>query len=171
MDSVLRLLGMAKKAGRLEIGEEPVGSVARAHQARVILLASDIADNSLRRANHFAELGNTYALTTPFTKEELGGAVGRSSCAMLAVCDAGFAAAMVKLLNQRDPEQYGEAYAHLDKKAMKIQQRQAEQRRHEKKLKQGGKKPWVAPAKTEKAPVAKVKKTGSFILTDKSKQN
>lgn len=168
MDSVLRLIGMAKKAGRLEIGEEPVAAVARAHQARVILLAIDIAENSLRRAQHFAELGNTYALTTPFTKEMLGSAVGRSSCAMLAVCDAGFAAAMLKQMNAVDPEQYGEAYAQLDKKATKIHQRQQEMRRHEKKVQQAGRKPWAAPAKAQ-AP-KKPKKESSFTLVDTSKQ-
>ena len=39
MDNTLHLLGIAKKAGRLEVGEEPVGAAARARQARVILLA------------------------------------------------------------------------------------------------------------------------------------
>ena len=34
-DPVLHLLGLAKKAGRLEIGEEPVGAACRARQARL----------------------------------------------------------------------------------------------------------------------------------------
>lgn len=33
-DPILHLLGLARKAGRLEIGEEPVGAVCRARQAR-----------------------------------------------------------------------------------------------------------------------------------------
>ena len=49
-DPILHLLGLAKKAGRLEIGEEPVGAAARAHQARVLLLAADAAPNTVRRA-------------------------------------------------------------------------------------------------------------------------
>ena len=48
-DPILHLLGLAKKAGRLEIGEEPVGAAARAHQARVLLLAADAAPNTVRR--------------------------------------------------------------------------------------------------------------------------
>lgn len=40
-DPILHLLGLAKKAGRLEIGEEPVGAAGPAHQARVLLLAAD----------------------------------------------------------------------------------------------------------------------------------
>ena len=33
MDNVLHLLGIARKAGRVEVGEEPVGASARARQA------------------------------------------------------------------------------------------------------------------------------------------
>ena len=77
MDSVLHLLGIARKAGRVEVGEEPVGAAARAHQAKLILTACDGADNSLRRAAHFAETGKVPCLTTPYTKGGLGSAVGR----------------------------------------------------------------------------------------------
>ena len=38
MDNVLHLLGIARKAGRVEVGEEPVGASARARQARLILV-------------------------------------------------------------------------------------------------------------------------------------
>ena len=68
MDSVLHLLGIARKAGRVEVGEEPVGAAARAHQAKLILTACDGADNSLRRAAHFAEIGKVPHLPTPYTK-------------------------------------------------------------------------------------------------------
>ena len=35
------VIGLAKKAGRLEVGEEPTGAAARARDARLLLLASD----------------------------------------------------------------------------------------------------------------------------------
>ena len=88
-DPILHLLGLAKKAGRLEIGEEPVGAAARAHQARVLLLAADAAPNTVRRAAHFGEAGGALWLQMPFTKAELGEQLGRSSCAMLAVTTSG----------------------------------------------------------------------------------
>ena len=150
MDNTLHLLGIAKKAGRLEVGEEPVGAAARARQARVILLACDAAANTARRAGHFGEAGNVLWLTVPYTKAELGGAVGRASCAMLALTDAGLAASLVKKLAAADPERYGPAYEQLGKKAEKVR-RQQEQRRHEKNLRLGKRKPWVAPTKDGKA--------------------
>ena len=102
-EPILRLLGLAKKAGRLEIGEEPVGAAARARKARLILLAADAAPNTCRRAAHFGQAGQVLQLTLPTTKEELGFALGRSSCAMLALTDKGFAASLAGKLAQEDP--------------------------------------------------------------------
>ena len=136
MDNVLHLLGIARKAGRVEVGEEPVGASARARQARLILVASDAADNSARRAAHFAQAGKAPWFRVPYTKGELGGTVGRASCAMAAGA----------------PETYGAASAELSEKADKALQRQKEQRRHEKKLQKGGRKPWAAPPARKESP-------------------
>ena len=54
MDNILHLLGLAKRAGRLEIGEEPAGAACRAHKGRVLLLAADAPGNTERRGRHFA---------------------------------------------------------------------------------------------------------------------
>lgn len=151
MDNALRMLGLAKKAGRLEIGEEPVGAVARAKKAKLLLLAEDAAPNTARRAAHFGEAGNVLFLTVPFTKAELGMAVGRTSCAMLAFTDPGFAASFVEKLAQRDPERYGPAAQQTGEKAARALQRQKEQRQHEKNLERGKKKPWAPPPKQEAA--------------------
>ena len=43
------MIGLAKKAGQVAIGEEPVGSAARAKDARVILLAQDCAPGHVLR--------------------------------------------------------------------------------------------------------------------------
>ena len=72
------MIGLAKKAGRVEIGEEPVGSAARSRHARVILVASDAAAGSVRRAYAFAQTGACLCLTIPADKDALGRALGRS---------------------------------------------------------------------------------------------
>ena len=152
MDNVLHLLGIARKAGRVEVGEEPVGASARARQARLILVASDAADNSARRAAHFAQAGKAPWFRVPYTKGELGGTVGRASCAMLALTDVGLAAALLARLAAGAPETYGAAAAELSEKADKALQRQKEQRRHEKKPQKGGRKPWAAPPARKESP-------------------
>lgn len=153
--NILPLLGLIKKAGRLEIGEEPVGACARAHQAKLILVACDAAENSKRRAGHFAEAGSIPWVEVPFTKAELGMMMGRSSCAMAAITDAGFAASLVSKLAAGDPERYGETAAALDTKAQKVLQRQKEQRQHEKNLKEGKRKPWAPPVRQDAKGAAK----------------
>ena len=137
IESVLSLLGIAKKAGRVEIGEEPVGAAARAKKARVILVAADAGPSSQRRAFSFAESGACLCLTVPADKDALGRALGRSSVAMCAVTEIGLAGAIVKKLSAMDAEKYGAASAQLDVKARRAMERRAEQLRHEKNLRQG----------------------------------
>ena len=138
---ILHLLGLAKKAGRLEIGEEPVGALCRARHARLILLASDAAPNTRRRCAHFGEIGNVLWLELLATKAELGFCLGRTSCAMLALSDAGFAASIVEKLSAQNPERYGPAAQQLRVKADRMLQRQREKRQHEQNLREGKRKP------------------------------
>lgn len=126
---VLSLLGLAKKAGRLEAGEEPVGAAARARDARLILLASDAAENSARRARRFAAAGACPCVVLDAPKDELGRAVGRSSCAMLAITDIGFAEAVAKRLAALDQERYGDVAETLSVKAARAAERKASKRR------------------------------------------
>ena len=142
MDSLISFLGLVNKAGRLSIGEEPVGASCRAKKASLIVLATDAADNSVRRAKHFAEAGQCLCLTIPLNKAQLGQASGRSSCAMAAIDDIGFAAALAKKLVAADADSYTEAHERLFEKAQKSLQRQKEKRAHEKKLARK-QKPWA----------------------------
>ena len=123
------MIGLAKKAGRVEIGEEPVGSAARSRHARVILVASDAAASSVRRAYAFAQTGACLCLTIPADKDALGRALGRSSCAMAAITDVGFADAIVKKLAVMDPEHYEQASQRLQIKARRAMERREEQAR------------------------------------------
>lgn len=140
MDKILSMLGLAKKAGRLVSGEEPVGAAARARDARLILLASDAADNTVRRARHFAEAGACLCAPVPASKDDLGRAVGRTSCAMLALTDIGFAESVAKKLAALDEAKYGELAERLSVKAARAAERKAEQKQHEKNLRRGRRK-------------------------------
>lgn len=139
MNDILSLIGLAKKAGRVEAGEEPVGAAARARGARLILLAEDAADNTVRRAGHFASAGACLLATVPVTKDELGRAVGRTSCAMVALTDIGFADAIAKKLAARDEARYGELAERLSVKAARAAERKREQARHDKNVRTGKK--------------------------------
>lgn len=169
---MLSMLGLAKKAGRVEIGEEPVGAAARAKKARVILVAQDAGPSSQRRAFSFAEAGACLCLTVPADKDALGRALGRTSVAMCAVTEIGFAGAVVKKLAAMDPERYGAAAAQLDGKAQRAMERRAEELRHEKNLRQGKRRihsdkppevpaaPMEKPPRRARAPEAGVRRPG-----------
>ena len=155
MERILSLLGLAHKAGRVEIGEEAVGSAARAKKARIILVAGDAAASSVRRAMGFANTGSCLCLVIPATKEQLGRALGRTSCAMAAVTDIGFAEAVAKKLAESDEAHYGEAAKRLTIKAARAAERRKELKQHEKNVRTGKKKPHQE--EPQPAPAAKAK--------------
>lgn len=92
----LPTLGLAKKAGRLAIGDGAVEAALQNRTARLVLLASDVSDNTRHRAQRLAEYGKCPLLTLPYTKEALGNALGRAVCAVAAITDVGFAASIRK---------------------------------------------------------------------------
>ena len=128
-NNVLSLLGLALRGGRLVVGEEPAALAAKAGQARLLLTSSDAAGNTLRRAEHLAEEGHCLHLTLPFSKAELGGALGRGSAAIAALTDTGLAAAVAERLAQADPERYGEAAARMELKRRRAKERKEAPRR------------------------------------------
>lgn len=156
MDKILRLIGLAKRGGNLEAGEEPVGAAARARDARVILVASDAAENTYRRVRHFADAGQCIWLSIPCTKDELGGCIGRTSCAMVAVTDLGLASTIVQRLAEKDPDKYSLSAEKMALKAQRAQERREEAARHEKNLRSGKKKKITATPAAEEKPAEKL---------------
>lgn len=101
-DNALGLLGLARRGGNLAMGEEPVSEACTLKKTRVVLLAADAGDTTRRRAARMAENGGAPLMELPWTKEEVGGQLGRASCALLAVTDQGLAAAFAQRMAQRD---------------------------------------------------------------------
>ena len=108
-EHLLSTLGLALRAGAVAVGEEPVGAAARGKKARVIFTARDAAASSVRRAYSFAHAGSCLCLPFPADKDAFGRALGRTSVAMCAVTDIGFAQSLVKKLAAADGETYGAA--------------------------------------------------------------
>ena len=103
-EKVLGLLGLALRGGNLSVGEAPVEEACATHRARVVLHAGDAAENSVHRAARLAQRSGVELVCLPCTKQELGYALGRGSCAVLALTDRGLAAAVVSRLAQTQPE-------------------------------------------------------------------
>ena len=138
MDKALNYIALARKAGLVELGEEPVGAAARALKAHLIVVAGDASDHTWRRAKSYVAGTEQQCIRIPFTKEELGFVVGRTSLAIAALTDPAMALSMVNALGQ--PEKYREATEYLTERVKKVRQRQQEAKAHRRNVRHGGKK-------------------------------
>lgn len=136
-NKALSLLSLARKGGNLGLGEEAVGASARAQKARLIVVASDCSDHSLRRVKGFVAGTKQPWLQTAFTKAELGDALGVTSCAMAAITDVRLAFAFVKALG--DCEQHAELLADLENRSERVKKRQQEEKAHKNNIRHGKK--------------------------------
>lgn len=143
--NTLGLLGLAHKAGKLEIGEEPVGAACGPVTPRWSCWPATRRRTPSARAQQFSQTAKAPCVTAPFSKAELGWQLGRTSCAMLAITDNGMAASLLEKLAREDPEGFGTAAAQLAEAAAKTLQRQKEQAAHARNVRRGKRKPWAAP--------------------------
>ena len=135
MDKALNYIGLARKAGLLELGEEPVGAITRAGKASLVVVASDSSDHTWRRALSYVAGTKQQCLRLPVTKDQLGLAAGRSSLAIAAFTDPALALAFVKALGQ--PEKHAALLSELENRSQRLQQRKKEAKAHRQNKKLG----------------------------------
>ena len=109
MPNSLNVLGLARKAGLVEAGEEAAGAACRAGKARILL----------------------------YTKEELGSALGTGRPSMAALMDAGMAALFVQKLAVEFPGEYDALLPVLEEKAARIRARKKEAAAHKRNVRMG----------------------------------
>ena len=131
-------LSLARRGRLLEAGEEPVGAVCRAGHARLVVVAGDASDHCVRRVQSFVSGTNQPWLTVSCTKEELGAAIGRSPCAMAVFTDVRLALAFVQALGEN--ERPAGLLEDLEVRAKRAEQRQREEKAHQRNLRRGGRK-------------------------------
>ncbi len=96
----LRLIGLALKAKRLEVGVDPVSALAATGKARLVLVANDASPRASRRLEDLCEAAEIRYITAPFSKAELGAALGRAECSAVATSDAGFARSIAEAASE-----------------------------------------------------------------------
>ena len=133
----LNYLSLARKAGKAELGEEPVGAAARAGKAYLIVVAQDASDHTWRRAKSFAAGTEQQVLRLKETKDELGQSIGRESLAIAAITDAALALAMVKVMEPS--EAAAQVKSVLEAKAAKLAKRAQEAKAHQRNVRKGKK--------------------------------
>ena len=138
MHKALNYMGLARRGGRIELGEEPCGAAARAGHARLIVVAADASPHTWRRAKSYAAGTDQQVIRLTHTKEEVGFVVGRQSLAIAAVTDAAMALAMVESLG--DPQKYEKERSVLTEKVQRLKQRAKEAKAHQRNVQKGKKK-------------------------------
>ena len=135
MDKALNYLSLARKAGFAELGEEPVGAIARTGKAYLIAVASDASDHTWRRAKSFAAGTEQQCVRLSATKDAMGMAIGRQELAIAAITDPALALSMVQALGE--PQKYAVAIEVLSAKAARAKKRQAEAKAHKRNVRKG----------------------------------
>ena len=137
MDKILNLLGLMRKANALDVGEANTSDSVRGGKSRLVLLAQDASDNARHRAECFVNGRNTELISMPYTKEQLAGALGTSSCSMVSVTDMGFANALMSLLANENEAEYGAPAEKVQQRFLKAQKRKSEKTVHKMNRKSG----------------------------------
>ena len=132
----LMLLGLARKARKLEIGEEPCGIACRSGKAKLLLIAHDAGDHTFRRARSYCRAGKPPCLCVPFTKDELGDGLGCNACALCAFTEPAFAKSFLEALGD---ETHADILAQLTVQTQRVQKRRQEAQAHRKNVKMGKK--------------------------------
>lgn len=143
MSKALNYLGIARKSGAIETGEDNSSGLVKAGKAKVLVVASDTSDGAKRRAEGYVFETNALLVEVPFTKDEIAGITGKSGCSMAAITDLGLAVAFVKALADEFGESYSGAY-----ETLKAAQERAERRKAGKSAHSGGRKTGIRRKKS-----------------------
>ena len=108
MDKLLSLLGLARRAGRLEAGFDACAGAARAKRAALLIAARDVSEKTFKNLRYEAERAGIPAVRLPAADmEQLGRACGVRA-GVVALTDQGFAKAVLGALPEEteDKEEF-----------------------------------------------------------------
>lgn len=97
MNKTLGLLTMCRKAGKLEIGMDPVKDACNNFKVKCVLVSQDISPKSLKEVIYFCSDKNIQIYQLDVGMEEVWAALGRKSV-VLGVRDRGFAKKISQML-------------------------------------------------------------------------
>jgi ribosomal protein L7Ae-like RNA K-turn-binding protein len=105
-NSVLSLLGIARRAGRLSLGHDAVDEALKKREAKLIILAQDVSVRTATHAQKAAEQAGVPWLALADSMQEIGVALGKKA-GVIAVNDQGFAKRLTELANEAADKREG----------------------------------------------------------------
>lgn len=129
MDKAQQYLGIARKAGFLAVGEAACGDAIHAGKARLVLLARDVSQDAVKRANTFLYGRRALCRVLPWEKEELSALLGKRGCSMLCFTELSLAARFAAAMAETAPE-WRDTAALLSQREDRAKRRKAAPRKH-----------------------------------------
>lgn len=97
-NSYLQLLGLAKRASLLALGDEAARTAISLSSAKLLLISADASERTKETFAYLAENAEVLYIEISESREELGNALGKRPLSVVAICDVGMAAAVAKKL-------------------------------------------------------------------------
>lgn len=79
-------------------GEFLCENAIRSHKAHLVLVSQDASSNTRKKFHDKCTFYGVPIIDTPFSKEELGAAMGQTARSCVAVCEKGLAQGIIKAL-------------------------------------------------------------------------
>ena len=105
-NKMLRLLGIAAKAGKLASGEFAAGQALKARKAWLTIVAEDASANTKKKFRDRCEHGGCPLLVIG-SKQALAHAIGKGDRSCIAVLDQGLSESILRAIRESG-KQYGE---------------------------------------------------------------
>ena len=94
VEGLLRLLGLALRAGRLQVGFRAVERMVQHQERPLLILAGDIGPSQRHKVERWDVMRT---VTVPSSAQELGSLLGRDKVAVMGLSDHGFVKGIAKL--------------------------------------------------------------------------
>ena len=98
-DKVLSMLGLSRKAGKVDSGEFAVENAVKSHKAFLVIIAEDASANTEKKFADMCSFRHIEAVRYA-DKDRLGAAIGCGPRAVVSIRDSGFAASIRKLIGE-----------------------------------------------------------------------
>ncbi len=100
-DRLLRLLGLAQRAGKVKSGNFAAEESVKKGACRLLLISRDTSDASKKKLRNMCEYYDTRYMEYS-EKESLGHAIGKEMRSVVAIEDDGFAGSILAMLESRE---------------------------------------------------------------------
>jgi ribosomal protein L7Ae-like RNA K-turn-binding protein len=91
------MIGLARRAGKLNYGFDAVVKDIEAHKTKAVLLSNDASPRTAGKTKEECERFRARIVVLPVSKALLGGAIGKGDIAVIAISDKSFADRILEL--------------------------------------------------------------------------